>query len=501
MSDPINKQINQRSTDDSHPAGDAPPPAVLIVDDEPNTLTLLRQLFGREIPVLTAGSGPQALEVLADNHVGVIVADQRMPDMSGTDLLAEVMHRHPNIVRIILTAYADIDTLLEAINTGKVFQYVSKPWDNRDLAMTVRSAMETYKLRRHNADLLEQNSALIEELRQANLELQRENVTLKREVSGAYQLDNVIGVSSAMKNTLRVVGKAIESDATVLINGETGTGKEVIARAIHYNSQRRNRKFVAQNCGSMPEALLESELFGHSRGSFTGAVKDHRGLFEEADGGTLFLDEIGDMPMPMQVKLLRVLEEGEIRRVGSNTPIKVDVRILSATHKNLRDEVESGEFRRDLYYRLDVLRVHLPALRDRDGDIVLLAKHFLEKYTQRSGKRVGPITPRALQALSEHPFPGNVRELENELERAVALANPGDPIDIDLLSSEVVGDREISEISGGNSSLRGRLREVERRMITQELLKNNGNRTHSAAKLGISVRALQKKINLLEIKA
>ncbi len=486
-------------TDSTPPPDSISAPAVLIVDDEPNTLTLLRQLFGGEIPVLTASSGPEALSVLDSAHVGVIVADQRMPEMSGTELLGQVMSAHPDIVRIILTAYADIDTLLEAINTGKVFQYVAKPWDNRDLAMTVRSAMETYKLRRRNADLIEQNTALIEELRQANLDLQRENVTLKRDVFGTYKLDNIIGVSTAMKNALRVVEKTIESDATVLINGETGTGKEIIARAIHYNGARRNRKFVAQNCGSMPEALLESELFGHSRGSFTGAIKDHRGLFEEADGGTLFLDEIGDMPMQMQVKLLRVLEEGEIRRIGSNDPIKVDVRILSATHKNLRAEVEEGKFRRDLYYRLDVLRVHLPPLRDRDGDVTLLAKHFLDKYVHRSGKQLGALTPRAIQALGAHSFPGNVRELENEIERAVALANEGDPIDIDLLSNEVVGDREVAEISNGNGSLRGRLREVERRMITQELLKNNGNRTHSAAKLGISVRALQKKINLLEI--
>ncbi len=477
------------------------PPAVLIVDDEPNTLTLLKQLFGREIPVRTASTGPEALRVLEAVEVGVIVADQRMPDMSGTELLGQVMQRHPDVVRIMLTAFADIDTLTEAINTGKVFQYVAKPWDNRDLAMTVRSAMETYNLRRKNAQLLEQNTRLVEELRQANRELERENITLKRAVTGSYQLDNIIGVSPAMKKTLGVIEKAIESDATVLIHGETGTGKEVVARAVHYNSSRRDRKFVAQNCGSLPEALLETELFGHAKGAFTSADKDRRGLFEEADGGTMFLDEIGDMPMTMQVKLLRVLEEGEVRRIGSNEPVRVDVRILSATHKNLREEVEAGRFRRDLYYRLDVLRVHLPPLRERDGDVMLLAKHFLDKYTARSRKPLSGLTPAAIQALTDHSFPGNVRELENEIERAVALANPGDTVDVDLLSAEVVGDRKLAAADNGNGSLRGRLREVERRLITQELIKNDGNRTHSAAKLGISVRALQKKINLLEIKA
>jgi len=477
------------------------PPAVLIVDDEPNTLTLLKQLFGREIPVRTASTGPEALRVLEQSEVGVIVADQRMPDMSGTELLGQVMQRHPDVVRIMLTAFADIDTLTEAINTGKVFQYVAKPWDNRDLAMTVRSAMETYNLRRKNAQLLEQNTRLVEDLRQANRELERENITLKRAVTGSYQLENIIGVSPAMKKILGVVEKAIESDATVLIHGETGTGKEVVARAVHYNSSRRDRKFVAQNCGSLPEALLETELFGHAKGAFTSADKDRRGLFEEADGGTMFLDEIGDMPMAMQVKLLRVLEEGEVRRIGSNEPVRVDVRILSATHKNLREEVEAGRFRRDLYYRLDVLRLHLPPLRERDGDVILLAKHFLDKYTARSRKPLAGLSPAAIQALTDHSFPGNVRELENEIERAVALANPGDTIDVDLLSTEVAGDRKLAEADNGNGSLRGRLREVERRLITQELIKNDGNRTHSAAKLGISVRALQKKINLLEIKA
>ncbi len=478
-----------------------PPPAVLIVDDEPNTLTLLKQLFTREIPVFTATDGERALEVLEKEHIGVIVADQRMPEMSGTELLGRVMTTHPDVVRIILTAYADIDTLSEAINTGKVYQYIAKPWDNRDLSMIVRSAMETYKLRRRNAQLLEHNTQLVEELRIANGELRRENISLKRAVTGGFHLDNIIGVSPAMKATLKIVEKAIDSDATVLINGETGTGKEIIARAIHYNGARRDRKFVAQNCGSVPEPLLESELFGHSRGSFTGAVKDHRGLFEEADGGTLFLDEIGDMPLTMQVKLLRVLEEGEIRRVGSNEPVQVDVRIISATHKNLREEVEAGRFRRDLYYRLDVLRVQLPALRERDGDVILLAKHFLDKYTSRANKDLTGLTPAAVESLCAYRFPGNVRELENEIERAVALANTGESIDTDLLSAEVVGDTEMAEPAPECGPLRGRLREVERRLITQELLRNNGNRTHSAAKLGISVRALQKKIHLLEIKA
>ena len=476
-------------------------PGVLIVDDEPNTLALITQLLQHEFPVHTAPSGSDALRVLEhEADIGVLIADQRMPGMTGTELLNRVMLRYPDIVRIILTAYADIDTLIDAINAGKVFQYVTKPWDNRELTMIIRSAMETFVLRHRNGQLLHENAGLVEELQHANRELKRENVSLKRAVRGAYQLDTIIGVSSALKQVMRVVEKAIESDATVLIGGETGTGKEIVARAIHHNGPRRAEKFVAQNCGSLPEALLESELFGHVRGAFTGAFKDRRGLFEEAHGGTMFLDEIGDMPPSMQVKLLRVVEEGEIRRVGGGDPIRVDVRIVSATNKHLRAEVESGRFRRDLYYRLDVLRIQLPPLRERDGDITLLVRHFFEKYNTRSGKRLRGLSAAALHALSQYSFPGNVRELENEIERAVALANPETLIDVDLLSSDVAGERDTLDPAGINGSLRHRLRTIERRLILQELGHNNGNRTHSAAKLGISVRGLQKKIVLLGLK-
>ncbi len=353
-----------------------------------------------------------------------------------------------------------------------------------------------------------QDAALIEELRHATRELAAENISLRRELAGTYRLENVIGVSPAMKETLRFVERAIDSDATVLINGEPGTGKELIARAIHYNGPRRDHRFIAQSCASAPEGLLESELFGHTRRAFTGALEDHRGLIEQADGGTLFLDQIGEMPMSMQVKLLHVLEEGAVRPSGGSEPRRVDVRIVTATVKDLREEVEIGRFRPDLYYRLDVLRIHLPPLRERHDDIVLLTRHFLEKYESRAGKKLGGIAPRALQALRDHTFPGNVRELESEIERAVAFANPGQMLDIDLLSNEVVGEPDLLRITGADSeasalpsSLRGRMREIERRMITHELLRNNGNRTRSAAKLGISVRALQKKIHLLGIKA
>jgi len=475
-------------------------PGLLIVDDEPNTLALISQLFRGDFPVYIAASGEEALALLKQINVGVLLADQRMPGMSGTELLRHVSSTNPEIIRILLTAYADMDTLTEAINEGKVYRFIAKPWDNRDLTMIIRSAMETFTLRQRNTRLLEENTHLVEQLRKANAELENENVSLRREVHRAYNLENIIGVSPAMKEVLRLVEKAIDSSATVLIAGETGTGKEVIARAIHYNGARRARKFVAQNCASLPESLLESELFGHARGAFTGAIRDHRGLFEEANGGTIFLDEIGDMPLPMQVKLLRVLEEGQIRRIGGTDPIKVDVRVISATHQNLRERVQAGAFRQDLYYRLDVFRINLPPLRERDGDITLLARHFYQRYASRSGKPLGGLTAAALQALNRYPFPGNVRELENEIERAVALADPGAPIDVDLLSRDVLGGgRQEDQIIASEGPLRERMHEFERQLITQELLRNDRNRTRTAGKLGISVRALQKKIIQLAI--
>ena len=470
---------------------------LLVVDDEENTLSLVSQLFRGEFPVHCADSGIKALSLLEKYEIGVVVADQRMPAMTGTELFSKMMSQYPETIRIILTAFADIDTLTEAINAGKVYQYIPKPWDNRDLAITVRSAMDTYKLRKRNSSLLQENARLVEELRQANFELERENLSLKREVQGTFSLENIVGISQSMKTLLRMVEKATDSTATVMLTGETGTGKEVIARAIHYNGPRRNKKFVAQNCGSLPESLLESELFGHTRGAFTGAIKEHRGLFEEAHGGTIFLDEIGDMQMSMQVKLLRVLEEGEIRKVGSNEATKVDVRVISATNKNLSEQVEKGLFRQDLFYRLDVLRIQLPPLRERHGDIPLLAKHFFDKYNRRSGQSLSGISPEALQSMEGYNFPGNVRELENAVERAVALANPNETIDVDLLTPEISGANSVSagaNLLGQSASLSDRLRQFERRLILEELERNNQNRTHSAEKLGISVRALQKKM-------
>ena len=471
-----------------------PTPALLVVDDEEPVLALVPQLFPGEFPILTARSGEEALARLAEAEVGVVIADQRMPGMPGTELLARVAEEKPDVVRIVLTAYADVGSLLDAINAGRVYQFVTKPWENAELVQIVRCAMETYRLRRRNARLLDENTRLVAELQAANEKLEFENRALRREVSDRYRLGNLIGSSPAMRDVFRLLEKASQSSATVLLAGETGTGKELAAGSIHFNSVRKGRKFVALNCGSMPEPLLESELFGHVKGAFTGALRDRRGLFEEANGGTIFLDEIGEMSPTMQVKVLRVVEDGMVRPVGASESVRVDVRLITATNRDLKADVEAGRFRRDLYYRLNVFPVPLPPLRARAGDVALLAQHFFHRYNAHAGKQLKGIRPAALRCLERYPWPGNVRELKNELERAVALAEPGEAIDLVHLSTEVAGDATLAATNGDDGKLRDRMGRIEQLLIIQELRRHGENRTQTARRLGISVRALQKKI-------
>lgn len=460
--------------------------SVLVVDDEAASVNLLRITLTRHYKVHTATDGPAALALLAANpDIAVAIIDQRMPGMTGTELIQNTIEPYPNLIRIILTGYTDIDALIAAINAGRVYRYLTKPWNKEELVATVRQGMEVHRLGTENLRLQE-------ELREANQRLRVENAQLKREARGRYRFEEIIGASPALEKMLGLLERIVTTDSTVLITGETGTGKELVARALHYNGPRAERPFVSENCAAIAPELLTSELFGHKKGSFTGATEDRRGLFEVADGGTLFLDEIGDCPPDLQTRLLRVLDQGEIRRVGDSQPIKVDVRVIAATHHDLEQDVRDGRFRQDLFYRLSVFTVRTPALRERREDVPLLAQHFVENLARDRGKAVRNLTNDTIDLLSAHDFPGNVRELQNEIERAFTLAEPDGYITPDLLSEKFQSLNSRPAANGG--TLRTNVERFEADFIREALERNGGNKSRTATELGLSRRSFLDKL-------
>jgi len=461
--------------------------AILVVDDEPSSVSLLRITLGLEHTVYPATSGEAALALLAEkDDIAVAIVDQRMPGMSGTEFIRRTIEPYPNLVRIILTGYTDLDSLIEAINAGRVYRYLTKPWNKDDLLVAVRQGLEVHRLAMDNLRLQE-------ELRAANAQLQRENIHLRREVKGRYRFDEIVGTSPALRRTLRLLDRVVRTDASVLICGETGTGKELIARAIHYNGARADKPLLCLNCGDFNSETLSSELFGHRRGSFTGAIEDRPGLLKAADGGTLFLDEIGDAPESVQTRLLRVLDNGEVRPVGEDRPSYVDVRLIAATNRDLEAEVRAKRFRKDLYFRLNVITIAVPPLRERREDIPLLVSHILERLNGSREKKVLGISAEALAMLSSHAFEGNVRELENIIERAFALADPGTHLTPQLLPESVTGGGD-AEPAAGDGLLRSSVERFEQQLIRDVLAQHNGNQTQAAAALGLSRRSLIDKL-------
>ncbi|HWN01389.1 MAG TPA: sigma-54 dependent transcriptional regulator [Candidatus Dormibacteraeota bacterium] len=451
---------------------------ILIVDDEPRVLDALEAILAAEFRVLRAGHGEEALERLAaEPDVAVIVTDHRMPGMTGVELLRRCQERTPDAVRIVLTAYTDVDSLMEAINTGRIYHFVPKPWDPNELLVVVRRAAERWRLARENARLRD-------ELELAYNALRRE-AAAGREKPASF--DKLVGAETGLRRAVELARKVLDGDTSVLLLGETGTGKELFAHLIHANGSRRTRPFVAQSCGALPDTLLESELFGHARGAFTGAVGERKGLFEEADGGTIFLDEVGETSPAMQLRLLRVLQEGEVRRVGGSGTRRVDVRLIAATNADLEADVAAGRFRRDLYYRLSVFPVRLPPLRERAEDIPTLAEHFLRQACRRARRAVPAVGAEALSLLRGYPWPGNVRELENEIERALALADDGRPLGPAHLSERIAAG------AGATPSVRTLNEAVEalkRRMI-EDALRECGSKTRAAEQLGLTRQSLQ----------
>jgi two-component system response regulator PilR (NtrC family) len=369
---------------------------ILVVDDEPSMREMLRIVLRRDgYEVLIAENGRDAIEQLRKTNVDLLLSDIKMPDVTGVEVLRAAKEINRDIVAFMMTAFASTSTAVEAMRLGAV-DYFTKPFSMDELRLKIRQHLETHRLK-------------------------QENVLLKKELNTRYEFSNIIGRSELMLEVFRMVETIAKTSSTVLITGESGTGKDLVARAVHYNSLRRERPFVALNCGGVPETLLESELFGHMRGAFTGADQNKKGLMEVAEGGTVFLDEIGEMTTTMQVKLLRVLQDRRFRRLGGTEEVQADIRVIAATNQDLEKLVASGRFREDLFYRINVIPMHLPALRARREDIPLLAEHFLEKYSRQMKKPVRSVAHDSLALMRAYAWPGNVRELENVIERAVAL--------------------------------------------------------------------------------
>jgi two-component system response regulator AtoC len=441
-------------------------PVILIVDDEKNTRDGLARALKPTYEILQAENGQRALEIASQHSVDVVLSDVRMPGIDGLTLTQRLLARQPQPICILLTAYGSIETAVEAMKRG-AYDFLTKPVNLDRLDLLLKRA-----LREH--------------------EIETENRELHEQLDSKYGLKNIIGQSAAMQEVFDMIRQVAASRATVLIQGESGTGKELVAKAIHQLSPRAQGPFVPVHCAALSHSLLESELFGHEKGAFTGAVERRRGRFEMADGGTLFLDEIGEIEPAIQVKTLRVLEERKFERVGGQETLDVDVRLVAATNRNLKQMVEEGKFREDLFYRLYVVVIHLPPLRERMGDIPLLVQHFIGEFARENGKKIEGITPEAIDLLGAYSWPGNVRELRNVLERMVVLSHSErlSVRDIPAAIKESVqhrpGPRPGKELS---------LTEAEKQLIVKALDACGGNRTKAAAQLGISRRTLHRKLN------
>ena len=449
-------------------------PRILVVDDERSMQEFLEILLRKEgYDVATVGDVPSALIALDSDDFDLVISDIQMPDRSGLDLLRALRQAQPEIVVIMITAFATTETALAAMKEG-AYDYITKPFKVDEIKLVVKKALEK-KL------------------------LAAENARLRHELRSERQQRPLVGNSPRMQQLYEMIGRVAATKTNVLIVGESGTGKELVARAIHAESDRADKSFVALNCAAIPENLLESELFGHVKGAFTGAVGNKAGLFELADLGTLFLDEVGELTPPLQVKLLRAIQEKTIRRVGGTSDRRVDVRILAATNRRLEDEVSAGRFREDLYYRLNVIQLPLPPLRERMEDLPLLVHHFVEKYTRELGKSVRGVSDEAMERLRAHSYPGNVRELENVIERAVALAR-GEWIDRESLPPALLqppAERTSAALPQGSVDLDNLVADYERGLLVEALRRAGGVKKRAAHLLGISFRSFRYRLEKL----
>lgn len=451
---------------------------ILIIDDEKSILDLLSVVFKKEGYIVeTSLSAKNALELVDKEEFDLILTDIKLPQMSGMRILKYVKEKYPAMPVVMITAYGTIKQAIEALKMGAM-DYIVKPFNMEELKIIVAQGLE-------------------------NRRIQQENVLLKKDLEEKYGMNNMVGKSKKMLEVYNLIEKIAGTDSTVLISGESGTGKEIAARAIHFHSRRRERPFVSINCGALPENLLESELFGHVKGSFTGAIANKKGMFETAEKGTLFLDEVGEMSPWTQVKLLRTLQDKRVRRVGGTEEFPIDVRIIGATNQDLKKRIEEGKFREDLFYRLNVISLELPPLRNRKEDIPLLVNHFLSKYCDKMGRDMKRMAPRVMKVFESYSWPGNVRELENSIERVIAIEEretiTESSLPEELISPQREQDRSY-EVKPG-FDLNATLDDISRTFVQQALQRTNGNLKETATLLGINYRSLRYLIEKLGLRS
>ncbi len=469
-------------------------PSILVLDDEQRSLESIQRILDDQFDVHIASTIEQAEDILQREWIQILLCDQRMPEMSGVEFTEKIRDEYPDIIRMIISGYTESSDIIDAVNKGGIYQYITKPWHPDELITKLNNAVDLFRLQRANAQLAV-------ELKLKPDTIEEAMVKKRQALKARYDWDQGIVRSpeSRMNEVCDLIRNVASFDVSVLLTGESGTGKELCARALHYNSLRQDNIFVAENCGALPDELLESELFGHKRGAFTGANEDRIGMFELADGGTIFLDEIGETTPAFQVKLLRVLQESEIRPLGSNKRRPINVRIIAATNRNLEEDVRTGKFRQDLYYRLATFEVEIPPLRERKEDIIPLAISILNESMDLFGKRVKGISEEALHCFQTYQWPGNVREMQNEIKRMLVLGQK------DYLGSELVSEHilhatpeesvaDMTILNSVSGTLKERVESLEARILKESLIRLRWNKTQAAQELGLSRVGLRSKL-------
>ena len=441
--------------------------SILVVDDEPGMREFLEIMLTKEgYGVSIASNGAEAIERIGKESYDLAIVDIQMPGINGIEVLRNIRDKNYNTTIIMITAFASHESAIEAMKLG-AYDYITKPFKIDEIKLVIKKSLDKKVL-------------------------EKENTRLKKELETKYGFENIIGTSNSIQQIFALINRVSELKVNVLVSGESGTGKELVARAIHYSGSRKDGPFIPVNCGAIPETLIESEFFGHAKGAFTGATRDKKGLFEESNGGTIFLDEIGDLPVHLQVKLLRVLEEKKVRPLGKTEPVNIDVRIISATNKNLEQEIMDSKFREDLFYRLNVIKMVIPPLRERKDDIPMLAHHFLNKFAEEMDKKITGISNDALEELEKYHYPGNIRELENIIARCVALESDEYIKKDSLPKLNTEGDYiDLTDTLNAKDSIDSVLGDVEKQIIENALKSSQGNKSEAAKMLGITLRSLR----------